>query len=120
MSAPGSTIMSTLPSSRYGFMTGTSMATPIVSGAAGLVASILGATDRNFLRAVQVGAATVVHHELSAVPCSPCTFVRIVRQCCHCAQIKDILMSSGDFFTSLEVRQGSRLTSYSCHCCYGE
>lgn len=37
ISAPGSRIYSTLPNNRYGFMTGTSMATPVVSGVAALI-----------------------------------------------------------------------------------
>ena len=35
--APGETILSTLPGAQYGYMSGTSMATPMVSGAAALV-----------------------------------------------------------------------------------
>lgn len=40
--APGSSIMSTLPSGSYGSMSGTSMACPVVSGVAGLVVSVKG------------------------------------------------------------------------------
>ncbi len=40
VAAPGTNIYSTLPGSRYGYMYGTSMATPYVSGLAGLIKSI--------------------------------------------------------------------------------
>lgn len=53
--APGSNILSTLNGSRYGYLTGTSMSTPIVSGAAALVASILGQNSGNYYQAGQVG-----------------------------------------------------------------
>jgi len=40
VAAPGTAIYSTLPGSRYGFMQGTSMATPYVSALAGLIKSL--------------------------------------------------------------------------------
>lgn len=40
VAAPGALIYSTLPGSKYGFMQGTSMATPYVSGLAGLIKSL--------------------------------------------------------------------------------
>lgn len=39
LAAPGSSIWSTLPSSQYGYMTGTSMAAPFVTGAAAILLS---------------------------------------------------------------------------------
>lgn len=49
VAAPGSSILSTLPGSKYGYMQGTSMATPYVSGLAGLIKSM-----RPELNALQV------------------------------------------------------------------
>ncbi len=49
VAAPGSSIFSTLPGSKYGYMQGTSMATPYVSGLAGLIKSL-----RPELNALQV------------------------------------------------------------------
>jgi hypothetical protein len=40
VSAPGTSIYSALPGNQYGFMEGTSMASPIVAGAAGLLLSV--------------------------------------------------------------------------------
>ncbi|PNG99526.1 hypothetical protein TSOC_014692, partial [Tetrabaena socialis] len=48
IAAPGSDIDSTLLGGVYGNKSGTSMATPIVAGAAALVLSVLGAADGNF------------------------------------------------------------------------
>ncbi|PNG99387.1 Subtilisin E, partial [Tetrabaena socialis] len=48
IAAPGSDIDSTLLGGAYGNKSGTSMATPIVAGAAALVLSVLGAADGNF------------------------------------------------------------------------
>ncbi|PNH08643.1 Halolysin [Tetrabaena socialis] len=57
IAAPGSRIVSTLPgggaTGAYGDKTGSSMATAIVSGAAALVLSVLGASDGNFNRAAR-------------------------------------------------------------------
>ncbi|PNH07896.1 Subtilisin NAT, partial [Tetrabaena socialis] len=57
IAAPGSRIISTVPgggaTGAYGDKTGSSMATPIVSGAAALVLSVLGASDGNFYQAAR-------------------------------------------------------------------
>ncbi len=49
VAAPGSGILSTLPGSQYGFLDGTSMACPAVSGLAGLLYSYLGPQATNTL-----------------------------------------------------------------------
>ena len=49
VAAPGSDILSTLPGSRYGYMQGTSMAVPYVTGLAGLIKSL-----RPDLTAIQI------------------------------------------------------------------
>ncbi|PNH09543.1 Subtilisin NAT [Tetrabaena socialis] len=57
IAAPGSRIISTVPgggaTGAYDDKTGSSMATPIVSGAAALVLSVLGASDGNFYQAAR-------------------------------------------------------------------
>ncbi|GIL48808.1 hypothetical protein Vafri_5235 [Volvox africanus] len=54
IAAPGASIYSTLPRDNYGIKTGSSMATPLVSGAAALVLSVLGSKDGNYFQASRV------------------------------------------------------------------
>ena len=63
LSAPGAEIFSTLPSTQYGFSSGTSMAAPVVSALAGLVKSKNPTWDANQIRANLV--ATSRPHALS-------------------------------------------------------
>lgn len=83
LAAPGSSILSTLPRDRYGLLSGTSMATPHVSGAAALVWAqypnltmnevkirILGSVDRlsSFAERVSTGGRLNVNKALSTSP----------------------------------------------------
>ncbi|MFQ5705877.1 MAG: S8 family peptidase [bacterium] len=83
LAAPGSNILSTLPRNKYGLLSGTSMATPHVSGAAALVwaqfpnatmkqikARIVGSVDRlpNFTDKVISGGRLNVNKALSTNP----------------------------------------------------
>ncbi|GIM09669.1 hypothetical protein Vretimale_13522 [Volvox reticuliferus] len=54
IAAPGANILSTIPKDNYGVKTGSSMATPLVSGAAALVLSVLGSKDGNYFQATRV------------------------------------------------------------------
>jgi subtilisin len=56
--APGKCILSTLPGGHYGISTGTSMATPHVSGAAALVAATYPGASPGQIRSALLGAAT--------------------------------------------------------------
>ncbi len=62
LAAPGDAIMSTIPGDRTGLLTGTSMATPHVSGAAALVLAAAGPSTLNYiqLRAKLLEAVTPV------------------------------------------------------------
>jgi hypothetical protein len=58
VTAPGSTILSTLRNGGYGYMSGTSMASPVVAGAAGLAFSgLAGATNATVRAAVEAAVA---------------------------------------------------------------
>ena len=52
LAAPGSSIYSTLPGGRYGTRSGTSMATPFVTGVAGLLLSAAPRLSNNQLRSL--------------------------------------------------------------------
>ncbi|GIL48805.1 hypothetical protein Vafri_5235 [Volvox africanus] len=59
IAAPGSRVLSTVPGGgnvmgAYGIKTGSSMATPLVSGAAALVLSVIGSKDGNYFQASRV------------------------------------------------------------------
>lgn len=57
LAAPGSSILSTLPSNMYGFMSGTSMATPEVSGVAALILSNRPELSNSAVRAILEASA---------------------------------------------------------------
>jgi len=59
LAAPGENIFSTLPNNNYGFMSGTSMATPFIAGAAALVKIVNSTYNVHQIKAQLLGSVDI-------------------------------------------------------------